>query len=232
MSACDAAPERRKAAEFFLLQAVRSSQEAAEVAGFLGASSVDMLAWVQDRFGGDPEMVAAARTRAAGWRTGRKLCAADRRRAAAWQSQHPSAGRERDLFDAWSAQPGPGGSAGSEREAVRLAERESTELQRRARGVRWGRTLLSTRPGLSTPFPVRRGPGRDRRLRHRAEAERPSLAAFVSVEHAAAGLECAPLDRVGAALESGEETFAELAGECRALQQAAGPCADFSRGPV
>ncbi|MGX5185724.1 hypothetical protein ACWKT5_23600 [Streptomyces avermitilis] len=219
-AACDAVPELRQAAEFFLLQAVLSSQEAAEVAGFVGAASEDMYAWAQDRFGDDAEVVAAAKARAALWRAGRQLSAADQRRAAKWQAQHPSARRKRDLHDIWSAQRGPECSVGSERHAAGQAERESAEGQRQARYALWA-YLAEHEVELTAPDPVRRGPGRDRWLRHRGEAEQLALAAYLSVEHAAADLELV-LARVGAALESGEEEFAEFASEWRALQQASG----------
>ncbi|MET9777685.1 hypothetical protein ABZ023_26080 [Streptomyces sp. NPDC006367] len=219
-AACDVAPELRQAAEFFLLQAVRSSQEAAEVAGFVGAASEDMHAWAQDRFGGDAEAVAAAQARAARWRAGRQLSAADQRRAAKWQDQHPSARRERHLFGTWSAQCGRGGPVGSERQAAGQVERESTEAQRQARFALWA-YLAEYEVELTAPCPVRRGPGRDQWLRHREEVERLALAAYPSVERAAVDLENV-LSRVGTALESGEEGFAEFASEWRALQQAWG----------
>ncbi|QDN54192.1 hypothetical protein [Streptomyces sp. S1D4-20] len=219
-AACDAVPELRQAAEFFLLQAVRSSREAAEVAGFVGAASEDMRAWAQDRFGDDAEVTAAAQERAALWRAGRQLSAADQRRAAEWQAQHPSARRERQLLDTWSAQRGPGGSVSSERHAAGHVERESTEVQRQARDALWA-YLAEHEAELTAPDPVRRGPGRDQWLRHRREAERLALAAYVSVERGAADLERV-LNRVGAALESGEEGFADFASEWRALQQASG----------
>ncbi|MGW2421397.1 hypothetical protein ACWC0C_19485 [Streptomyces sp. NPDC001709] len=219
-AACDAVPELKQAAEFFLLQAVLSSQEAAQVAGFVGAASEDMCAWAQDRFGDDAEVVAAAQARAAQWRAGRQLSADDQRRAAKWQAQHPSARRERDLLDIWSAQRGPGCSVGSERYAAGQVERESAEVQRQARYALWA-YLAEHEAELTAPDPVRRGPGRDRWLRHRGEAERLALAAYLSVEHAATDLELV-LTRVGTALESGEEEFAEFASEWRALQQAWG----------
>ncbi|MFF5019515.1 hypothetical protein [Streptomyces sp. NPDC001165] len=219
-AACDAVPELRQAAEFFLLQAVRSSQEAAEVAGFVGAASQDMHAWAQDRFGDDAGVVAAAQARAAGWRAGRQLSGADQRRAAKWQAQHPSARRERHLLDTWSAQRGPGGSVGSERQAAGEVEQVSSEAQRQARYALWA-YLAEHESELTAPEPMRRGPGRDRWLRHRQEADRLARAAYLSVEHAAADLGRV-LNRVGAALESGEEEFAEFASEWKALQQASG----------
>jgi hypothetical protein len=211
-AACDVVPELRQAAEFFLLQAVRSSQEAAEVAGFVGAASEDMHAWAQDRFGGDAEAVAAAQARAARWRAGRQLSAADKRRAAKWQAQHPSARRERHLFGAWSAQRGRGGAVGSERQAAGQVERDSTEAQREARYALWA-YLAEYEVELTAPCPVRRSLSRDQWLRHRE--------AYLSMEHAAIDLENV-LSRLGTALEAGEEAFAEFASEWRALQQASG----------
>lgn len=219
-AACAAVPELRQAAEFFLLQAVRSSQEAAEVAGFVGAASEDMYAWAQDRFGDDAEAMEAAQARAALWRAGRQLSASDRGRAAKWQGQHPSARRERQLLDTWSALRGPGGSVGSERHAAGQVERESTEVQRQARHALWA-YLAEHEAELTASDPVRRGPGRDQWRRHREKAGQLALAAYLSVDHAAADLERV-LNRVGAALESGEDEFADFASEWRALQQASG----------
>ncbi|MFD7552419.1 hypothetical protein [Streptomyces sp. NPDC059816] len=217
-AACEAAPELRQAAEFYLLQAVRSSQEAAEVAGFVGAESKDIFGWAQDRFGEDSEVMAAAQARAARWRTARELSVADRRRAARWLAQHPSARRETRMIGIWSAQRGPGGPAGGERQVALQAEQESAEAQREARYALWA-YLDEYEAELSVPDPVRRGRSRDQWLRHREEAERLAGAAFLSVAHAAADLERV-LRAVGAALEAGEKGFMEFASEWRALQAA------------
>ncbi|MGW2652057.1 hypothetical protein ACWC1D_00120 [Streptomyces sp. NPDC001478] len=208
----------RQAAEFFLLQAVRSSQEAAEVAGFVGAASEDMHAWAQDRFGEDAEAVAAAQACAARWQARRQLSTADQRRAAEWQAQHPSARSEGHLFDTWSAQRGCKGPTGSERQVAGQAEQESTEAQRQARYALWA-YLTQYKAELTAPSPVRRTWSRSQWTRHREEAKRLALAAYLSVEHAAIDLENV-LTRAGAALEAGEEGFAESASEWTALQQA------------
>ncbi|MEE1737059.1 hypothetical protein PUR49_11185 [Streptomyces sp. BE147] len=213
-SAGAAVPELRQAAEFFLLESVHNCQEAAAVAGFVGAFSEELYAWARDRFG-VPERMAAAQARSEQWRARRQLNDADHHRASMWQVQHPSARRDRRLPDTWSAQRGSGvGPVGGRRLTAWQAERASTELQIEGRCALWS-YLSEHEAELTARDPERR----DRWLELRAEAERLVATAYVSLDHAVADLERSRI-RVSTALESSEDGFAEFASEWKALQQA------------